>query len=88
MGKEKEIDIWFIQPGKPSQNGLMERLNGTLRTECLNLQWFKNLDQINEAIQEWWYNYNELRPHSSIDFLTPKQFEIKHNYLYFSAVTA
>jgi putative transposase len=86
--KDKEIDIWFIQPGKPSQNGLMERLNGTLRTECLNLQWFKNLDQINEAIEEWWYNYNELRHHSSIDFLTPKDFETKHKELYFSAVAA
>ena len=85
--KEK-IDIWFIQPGKPSQNGLMERLNGTLRTECLNLQWFKNLDQLNEAIQEWWHTYNELRPHSSIKFLTPKDFETKYKELYFSVVAA
>jgi len=85
---EKEIEIWFIQPGKPSQNGLMERLNGTLRTECLNLQWFKNLDQINEAIQEWWHTYNELRPHSSIRFMTPKDFETKYKELYFSAVAA
>ena len=85
---DKKIDIWFIQPGKPSQNGLMERLNGTLRTECLNLQWFKNLDQLNEAIQEWWHTYNELRPHSSIKFLTPKDFETKHKELYFSAVAA
>jgi putative transposase len=86
--KDKGIDIWFIQPGKPSQNGLMERLNGTLRTECLNLQWFKNLEQLNEAIQDWWHTYNELRPHSSIKFLTPKAFETKHAELYFSAVAS
>ena len=85
---DKGIDIWFIQPGKPSQNGLMERLNGTLRTECLNLQWFKNLEQLNEAIQEWWHTYNELRPHRSIKFLTPLAFETKHKYLYFSVVAA
>lgn len=86
--KNKGINILHIQPGKPSQNGLMERLNGTLRTECLNLHWFKNLDQLNEAIQEWWHTYNELRPHSSIKFLTPQEFESKHKYLYFSVVAA
>jgi putative transposase len=86
--KNKGINILHIQPGKPSQNGLMERLNGTLRTECLNLHWFKNLELLNEAIQEWWHTYNELRPHSSIKFLTPKDFETKHKELYFSMVAA
>lgn len=83
---DKGIDIWFTQPGKPSQNGLIERLNGTLRRECLNLQWFKNLDLLNEALQYWWLIYNEIRPHSSIGFLSPVDFEIEHKELYFSLV--
>ena len=83
---DKGIDIWFTQPGKPSQNGLIERLNGTLRRECLNLQWFKNLDLLNEALQDWWLIYNEIRPHSSIGFLSPVDFEIEHKELYFSLV--
>lgn len=83
---DKEIDIWFTQPGKPSQNGLIERLNGTLRRECLNLQWFKNLDLLNDALQDWWNIYNEIRPHSSIGFLSPVDFEIEHKELYFSLV--
>lgn len=85
---DKGIDIWYIQPGKPSQNGLIERLNGTLRRECLNLQWFRNLDLLNDALQEWWHTYNEVRPHSSIRFLSPAEFETKFKNLYFFSVAA
>lgn len=85
---DKKIDIWFTQPGKPSQNGLIERLNGTLRRECLNLQWFKNLDLLNDALQEWWNSYNEIRPHSSIRFLTPTEYETKFKNLYFFSVAS
>lgn len=85
---KRGIEIRFIQPGKPSQNGLIERLNGTLRTECLNLEWFKDLEQLNEALQKWWYTYNEVRPHSSIQHLTPSLFEHSNQNLYFYSVAA
>lgn len=49
--RENQVELKFIQPGKPSQNGLIERLNGTLRIECLNLEWFKSISQLNEEIQ-------------------------------------
>ena len=47
------IELRFIQPGKPSQNGLIERLNKTLRRECLDLTWYESMDQLNEELQAW-----------------------------------
>lgn len=82
------IELKFIQPGKPSQNGLIERLNGTLRKECLNLEWFVSIPRLNEKIQQWWHEYNSVRPHKSIGRLTPDEFEIENQHLYFLAVAA
>lgn len=83
---EQSIELRFIQPGKPSQNGLVERLNKTLRTECLNLEWFPSLEVLNEKIQEWSVIYNTIRPHSSIGYQTPDELELQNQNLYFSVV--
>ena len=82
------VDIRFIQPGKPTQNGLIERLNGTLRKECLNLEWFESIPKLNEQLQDWWQVYNSLRPHSSIGYLTPDEMEQLNQNLYFRMVAA
>lgn len=82
------IELRFIQPGKPTQNGLIERLNGTLRAECLNLEWFESLGELNEKLQQWWMIYNSVRPHSSIGYKTPDEFEKNNQNFYFSAVAA
>ena len=80
------IELRFTQPGKPSQNGLIERLNGTLRGECLNLEWFKSMEELNGQIQEWPVIYNTIRPHSSIGYKTPDELEQLNQSLYYKAV--
>ena len=84
--KDNKVELRFIQPGKPTQNGLIERLNGTLRTECLNLEWFENLEYLNEKLQDWWHTYNFVRPHSAINHQTPDEKE--RSVLYFKPVAA
>lgn len=86
--EKNNVELRFIQPGKPSQNGIIERLNGTLRTECLNLEWFESIPKLNEHLQEWWQIYNTIRPHSSIGYLTPDEFEQQNQSLYFKLVAA
>jgi len=86
--RNKNIELRFIQPGKPTQNGIIERLNGTLRKECLNLHWFHSLDDLNERLGHWFKTYNFDRPHSSLDYLTPHDFEIQNQNLYLKVVAA
>lgn len=86
--EDKGVEIKFIQAGKPSQNGLIERLNGTLRTEYLNLEWFRSMEELNDRIQEWTVVYNTIRPHSSIGYQTPDELETKNQNLYFRPVAA
>lgn len=84
--QKQGIEIRFTQPGKPTQNGLIERLNGTLRTECLNLEWFENIETLNQQIQKWWMTYNTIRPHSSLRYLTPDEFEASNEKFYSNLV--
>jgi len=79
----KALDAWayrnkvrlqFIEPGKPSQNGYVESFNGTLRNECLNENWFGSITEARMIIEDWRRKYNEVRPHSSLGYLTPEEF--------------
>lgn len=83
----KTLDEWayrngvklnFIQPGKPVQNAYIESFNGRLRDECLNESWFKNLEEARTIIEDWRIDYNRVRPHSSLDDLTPEEYAERH----------
>jgi len=71
---EQRIELVHIQPGKPTQNAHVESFNGRLREECLNVSWFQNLFDARRKIAAWRRDYNEERPHSSLDYRTPKEF--------------
>lgn len=81
-----KVQIKFIQPGKPTQNGIIERLNGTVRKECLNLNWFYSLEEINDLLGQWYKTYNFDRPHSCLKYQTPVAFENLNQNLYFRMV--
>lgn len=70
----RDVRLHFIQPGKPSQNGYIESFNGKFRDECLNEHWFLSLPDARQIIEAWRVDYNECRPHSSLGYLTPKEF--------------
>lgn len=76
FSEEKHIEHIFTDPGRPMQNGYIESFNGKLRDECLNQHWFKSLAEAKEIIQRWRQEYNNLRPHSSLNNLTPHEYAI------------
>ncbi len=68
------IETAPIDPGKPWQNGSNESFNGKFRDECLGMQWFKNRIDAKVVIEEWRRMYNGVRPHSSLNNLTPTEY--------------
>jgi len=64
------IELKLIQPGKPTQNGFIESFNGRFTDEYLNEHWFKDLNQARDIISDWRQDYNERRPHSTLNYLT------------------
>ena len=67
----------FIEPGKPMQNAYCESFNGRLRDECLNGNYFLTVEDAREKIETWRDFYNEVRPHSSLGYISPKKFIAK-----------
>ena len=56
------------------QNGHVESFNGRLRDECLNAHWFTTLADARAKIEAWRQDYNEQRPHSALNYQTPREF--------------
>nr|WP_246616369.1 IS3 family transposase [Thaumasiovibrio subtropicus] len=64
--EEHNITLVYIQPGKPQQNGFVERFNGSFRREFLNAYLFDSLEQVRDMAWAWMCDYNEERPHDSL----------------------
>ena len=64
--KKRGIDIDYIEPGKPSQNGFIERFNASFRNEVLDAWLFNTLEEVRDEASRWVEEYNLLRPHESL----------------------
>jgi putative transposase len=71
---DEGIETALIDPGKPWQNGTNESFNGKFRDECLAMEWFRNRFEAKVVIGDWRTHYNEVRPHSSLNYQTPSEF--------------
>jgi putative transposase len=71
---QRGVKLHFIRPGKPNDNPYIESFNGKFRDECLNENWFISLDDARATIELWRRDYNQVRPHSSLDNMTPEEF--------------
>jgi putative transposase len=60
------------------ENGYIESFHGKFREECRDEHWFLTLDHARETIESWRIDYNQVRPHSSLGYLTPEEFATGH----------
>ena len=68
------MQLYFIDPGKPTQNAYIESFNGRFPDECLNQHWFTSIGEARQIIEDWRIDYNTERPHSSLKYQTPEEF--------------
>ena len=79
--RERGITLAFIQPGEPTQNAYVERLNGTMRRELLDAYIFPTLDEVRRKADAWQYDYNHRRPHKALGYRTPMDLLQNHEPL-------
>lgn len=79
--KENWIAVSMTENGDPYENALAERMNGILKSEFelynSGAGYTETLRKIRESINA----YNQIRPHSSCDYLTPEQAHLREGTL-------
>jgi putative transposase len=75
--KSKDIHIQYIQPGKPMQNGYIERFNRLYREAVLDAYLFFGLEEVKVLTEQWIEEYNERRPHEALQNMTPVEWREK-----------
>ncbi len=70
-----QVKLDLSRPGKPTDNALIEAFNGRLREECLNQSWFLSLEDARDKVECWRQEYDNIRPHGSLNNLSPIEFK-------------
>lgn len=76
--QQRGVELCFIQPGKPMQNGFIERFNGSYRRGVLDLYVFRTPTEVREHTERWLQDYNEAIPHDALGDLTPVEYRRLH----------
>lgn len=82
--KSKRVELMFIQPGRPMQNGYMERLNRFYREDILDAYWFNDLHQLRNLTDKWIKDYNNEHPHASLGNKSPKEYRPRFGEEFFT----
>ena len=73
------IEIQYIQPGRPMQNGFVKRFNRTYRQDILDAHLFEDISQVRILTEQWIQDYNQHRPHEALGGMTPEFYEMEYS---------
>lgn len=73
---DRDIKLIYIQPGKPMQNGYIERFNRSYREDVLDANLFESIHQARQLSDEFQEDYNLYRPHESLGNLSPVNYKL------------
>jgi putative transposase len=69
--KTNKIEIFHTQPGKPMQNGYVERFNRLYREDILDAYLFEDMNQVRNLSYNWMEDYNSNHPHDALGKISP-----------------
>jgi putative transposase len=69
-----QVVLDFSRRGKPTDNATIESFNGRFRDECLNVHWFASLEDAQQKIDAFRWDYNENHPHRALKGLSPREY--------------
>lgn len=69
--KELGVGTAYIEPGSPWENGYCESFNSKMRDEFLNRELFDTMFEVTVLTKQWVWEYNTIRPHSSLGYRPP-----------------
>ena len=72
--EQLHVEVLYIEPGSPWENGYAESFHSRLRDEFLATEEFENLPSARRLTSAWKDDYNHHRPHSSLGYRTPAEF--------------
>lgn len=73
-GEVVGLEMLYIEPGAPWENGYAESFFSRLRDELLNVEAFMNLAEARWFAGRRLKEHNEERPHSSLGYRTPAEY--------------
>lgn len=80
MMASSSINKMLFTPQSPDALDWESKIQVSYRPRgCLSLEWFRSRREARVAIEAWRRHYNTLRPHSSLDYLTPHEFKKQYH---------